>query len=218
MTTLSRRQLIKCGLSGAAVIASRGILTAAPKANHDGDVVLVNGKFVDGRGVVASVLTIKNGRIAKVGQAMPLGPNAKTIDLQGRTVIPGFCDAHVHYTRAGINPGHEARRIERAFSIAELEETIARRAGSVPAGEFITCIGGWNHTQFAESRRPTKKELDDAAPKHAVYISGTGGGTGAITNSRGRAFFATKGVNVDETTGVVSAAAGAMKALPSFQS
>jgi len=217
MTTLSRRQLIKCGLSGAAVIASRGILTAAPQANNDGDVVLVNGKFVDGRGIVASVLTIKNGRIAKVGQAMPLGPNAKTIDLQGRTVIPGFCDAHVHYTRAGINPGHEARPIERAFSIAELQETIARRAGSVPAGEFITCIGGWNHTQFAESRRPTKKELDDAAPKHPVYISGTGGGTGAITNSLGQAFFAAKGVSVDDASGIVSSANPALAALQAMQ-
>ena len=120
---------------------------------------------------------------------MRLGPDAQTIDLGGRTVVPGLFDAHVHYTRAGVNPGYEARRIERAFSIAELQETIARRAASVPPGEFITCIGGWNHTQFAEARRPTKAELDAAAPKHAVYISGTGGGTGAITNSLGRAFF-----------------------------
>src|SRR5207249_2078040 len=111
--------------------------------------------------------------------------------------IPGFVDAHVHYTRAGINPGHEARRIERAFSIAELQEAISQRAKAAPEGEFITCIGGWNHTQFSESRRPTKSELDDAAPKHPVYISGTGGGTGAITNSRGATFFGSKNVNVD---------------------
>src|SRR5262249_47020342 len=178
----------------AAVIASRRILTSAPQANTDGDLVLVNGKFVDGRGVVASALTIRNGRIVKLRQQVQLASDARSIDLQGRTVIPGFCDAHVHYTRAGINPGHEARRIERAFSIAELQETIANRARSVPAGEFITCIGGWNHTQFAESRRPTKRELDDAAPKHPVYISGTGGATGGITNSLGQAFLAAKGV------------------------
>ena len=67
----------------------------------------------------------------------------------------------------------------------------AREVG--PRGAFITCIGGWNHTQLAENRRPTKAELDAAAPKHGVYISGTGGGTGAITNSLGRAFFAAKG-------------------------
>jgi predicted amidohydrolase YtcJ len=223
-TELSRRELIKCGLAGLAVTAGRGALSAVPQASatrvqaaSNGELVLVNGKFIDGRGVIASALTIKNGRIVNVGQALPLGPGAKTIDLRGRTVVPGFFDAHVHYTRAAMNPGYEARRIERAFSIAELQETIAKRAASVPAGEFITCIGGWNHMQFAEARRPTKKELDDAAPKHPVYISGTGGGTGAITNSLGRAFLASKGVSVDEASGVVSAANAAVAVLQSGQ-
>jgi predicted amidohydrolase YtcJ len=218
MSKLSRRALIKAGFGGAALIAGRGILAASPAQGSSGaDLALVNGKFVDGRGVVASVLTIRNGRIVNVGQKTPLGPGGQTIDLGGRTVIPGLFDAHVHYTRAGVNPGHEARRIERAFSIKELQDTIARRAQSVPPGEFITCIGGWNHTQFAEARRPTKAELDDAAPKHAVYISGTGGGTGAITNSLGQAFFAAKGVNVDAASGVVAAAGPAVAALQTAQ-
>jgi predicted amidohydrolase YtcJ len=146
-----------------------------------------------------------------------LSPDARTIDLGGRTVVPGLIDAHVHYTRAAVNPGYEARRIERAFSIAELQETIARRAASVPPGEFITCIGGWNHTQFKEARRPTRVELDAAAPTHAVYISGTGGGTGAITNSLGARFFAAKGINVDETSGIVASAADAVAALQAVQ-
>src|SRR4029077_9858229 len=168
-----------------------------------------------GRGVVASALTIKNGRIVNIAQK--LGPDAQTVDLGGRTVVPGLFDSHAHYTRAGVNPGYEARRIERAFSIAELQEAISRRAESVPPGELITCIGGWNHTQFSEARRPTKAELDAAAPRHPVYISGTGGGTGAITNSLGRTFFASKGVAVDETTGLVSAANAAVTALQSVQ-
>ena len=131
--------------------------------------------------------------------------------------IPGLFDSHAHYTRAGVNPGYEARRIERAFSIAELQEAIARRAESVPPGELITCIGGWNHTQFAEARRPTRAELDAAASRHAVYISGTGGGTGAITNSLGRTFFVAKGVAVDEQNGVVTSAAAAVAALQAAQ-
>ena len=217
--TFSRRELI----TGAAAVAGSRVLGAAPQTaspnagprGSDGDLALVNGTFVDGRGVVASALTIKNGRIVNAAQG--LGPDAQTIDLGGRTVIPGLFDSHAHYTRAGVNPGYEARRIERAFSIAELQETIARRAESVPPGELITCIGGWNHTQFAEARRPTKAELDAAAPKHAVYISGTGGGTGALTNSLGRAFFVAKGVAVDEQSGVVTSAAAALTALQAAQ-
>ena len=53
------------------MIASRGILRAAPQSasanpaqrGADGDLVIVNGKFVDGRGVVASALTIKDGQV-----------------------------------------------------------------------------------------------------------------------------------------------------------
>jgi predicted amidohydrolase YtcJ len=214
---ISRRELIRTGLGAAATLAGRGILDGAPQRGGETDVVLINGKFVDGRGVAGSRLTIKNGRIVNVGQTGTPAAGVRTIDLGGRTVIPGFVDAHVHYTRGGINPGYEARRIERAFSIRELQEAIAKRAETVPAGEFITCIGGWNHLQFAEARRPTKTELDEAAPRHAVYISGTGGGTGAITNSLGRTFFSTKGVAVDEVTGVVSAANAAVTALQGAQ-
>jgi predicted amidohydrolase YtcJ len=182
-----------------------------------GDLVLTNGRFVDGRGAVASALTIRNGRIAALNATSPVAPDTRRIDLGGRTVVPGFVDAHVHYTRAGVNPGYEARRIERAFSIAELQEAIARRAASAPPGAFITCIGGWNHTQLKEARKPTRAELDEAAPRHPVYISGTGGGTGALTNGLGRSFFASRGVAVDETTGAIAAPAEALSALQTSQ-
>ena len=224
--TMTRRELIRRAATGTLLAAAgtvRGAQQPQPPAAPSPppppliDIVLVNGKFVDGSGVVGSSLTIRNGRIAAVGRTMRLAEDARTIDLGGRTVVPGFVDAHVHYTRAGVNPGYEARRIERALSIAELQETIARRAASVPPGEWITCIGGWNHTQFREARRPTRSELDEAAPKHAVYISGTGGGTGAITNTAGQAFLATRSVAVDAATGVVTAANAAVAALQTTQ-
>jgi predicted amidohydrolase YtcJ len=219
----SRRDLLKVALAGAAAYAGSHALVgdvrlaAAQRGAPVADLLLTNGRFVDGRGLVGSALTIRNGRIAGVGEARTLGSASRTIDLRGRTVVPGLFDAHVHYTRAGVNPGYEARRIERALSLAELQEAIATRAKSVPPGAFITCIGGWNHTQLAENRRPTKTELDAAAPKHGVYISGTGGGTGAITNSVGRTFFASKGVMADEATGVVASAQAAVAALTAAQ-
>ena len=219
----SRRDLFKAALAGAAAYAGSEALAggvrlyAAQRGGPSADLLLANGRFVDGRGVVGSALTIRNGRIVGVGDARALGSATRTIDLGGRTVVPGLFDAHVHYTRAGVNPGYEARRVERALSIAELQEAIATRAASVPPGAFITCMGGWNHTQLAENRRPTKAELDAAAPKHGIYISGTGGGTGAITNSVGRAFFAARGVMVDEATGVVMSAQAALAALQTGQ-
>ena len=170
--TLSRRELIASAAAGAAAMSAR-ILDATPQTappgagqrRSDGDLALVNGRFVDGRGVVASALTIKNGRI--VNAAQRLGPDAQTIDLGGRTVIPGLFDSHAHYTR-GRQPRFEARRIERAFSIAELQEAIARRAASVPPGELITCIGGWNHTR--SPRRDGRPERN-WMPQHPAMPS-----------------------------------------------
>jgi predicted amidohydrolase YtcJ len=220
--SFTRRELLKSMAAGAAAAvagaAPAGVAASQGAARQiAADLVLTNGRFVDGRGLVASSITIRNGRILQLDAAPGLAADATTIDLRGRTVIPGLIDAHVHYTRAGVNPGHEARRIERAFSIRELQDAIARRAATVPPGEFITCIGGWNHTQLAEARRPTRAELDEAAPKHPVYIAGTGGGTGGIANGAATKFFASKGVAVDEASGVVSAAPAALAALQAAQ-
>jgi predicted amidohydrolase YtcJ len=220
---LSRRDLLKRAAAGVAAIGGGHLAVGAATTNvaaqalNSGDLILTNGKFVDGRGQVGTSLTIRNGRIAAIGKTAPLAPDARTIDLGGRTVVPGLFDGHVHYTRAAVNPGYEARRVERAFSIAEMQEAIAERAKSVPPGAFITCIGGWNYNQFAEARRPTKAELDAATSRHAVYISGTGGGAGAVTNSPGVAFFEGKSVAVDSRTGAVASAPAALAALQGTQ-
>src|SRR5215204_4305702 len=93
----SRRDLIRTAAVGAAAIAGAGNATGAGQsapANATqptyGDMALVNGRFVDGRGIVASSLVLKNGRIAGVGQTIPIAAGAPTIDLGGRTVIPGL--------------------------------------------------------------------------------------------------------------------------------
>ncbi len=220
--SLSRREIFKGAAAGAAIAMGGGMLSSSvsaqpPHVSGNGDLALVNGKFVDGNGIVANAITIKNGRIVNVGQAMALGPEAKVTNLKGRTVIPGLFDGHVHYIRAGQNPGHTVRTIEAAFSIAELQEAISSGAESVPLGEFITCVGGWNQNQFAEMRLPTKAELDEAAPDHPVYISGSGGGAQGVVNGRGQIFMVANGVPVDDTSGVVSSRNAALAALRAVQ-
>ena len=196
---------------------AQGSTRVPPGGAAKDDLALINGKFVDGRGNMTTALAVRNGRITGVGPEKEPDADVVVVDLGGRTVIPGLFDSHVHYARAGVNPGYEARRIERAFSIRELQEAIARRAKTVPSGAFVTCIGGWNHLQFAEARRPTKAELDDAAPGHAVYLSGTGADTGAITNGRGETILASRGVKVDAATGRVGSPDEALTALRGVQ-
>ena len=78
----------------------------------------------------------------------------------------------------------------------------------MPAGEFITCIGGWNRNGFAEKRLPTPSELDAAAPQNPVYLSETGGGGQAVTNTSGISFFQSQGVTVDSNAGTLNANQG----------
>ena len=211
----SRRDFIK----GAALAAGGAVLGGAASETVVGDaasaatgfpgkepsacdgsqgLALINGRFLtmDHRDSVVSAVAIRNGRIAEVGRhAQAIGPCAQTINLRGATVIPGLIDSHVHFIRCGLNPGHEVRIIELAASIPELQQMISERAQTVPRGEFITCVGGWNINGLAERRLPTVAELDAAAPNHPVYLSTTGTG-GGVTNTLGRAFFESKGVVV----------------------
>ncbi|HET9360842.1 MAG TPA: hypothetical protein VFO58_13920, partial [Vicinamibacterales bacterium] len=70
---------MKRAAAGAAAIAGSGIVAgpafagAAAQNASPADLALVNGKFVDGRGQVATGLTIRNGRIAGIGEARALG-------------------------------------------------------------------------------------------------------------------------------------------------
>jgi len=81
------------------------ILVAAPftAAAQVPDTVLVNGKVVtvDDRFTIAQALAIKGGRILNVGTTAEIealkGPSTRTIDLGGRTVIPGLIDNHAHW-------------------------------------------------------------------------------------------------------------------------
>jgi predicted amidohydrolase YtcJ len=234
---MSRRDFVKGAATGAALAAGGATLAGKAQAGTtrkatvaaeakgpdvcDGsrDVALVNGRFLtlDGSDSVVSAVAIRDGRIAETGHAQALGPCSTTINLKGATVIPGLIDSHVHFIRCGLNPGHEVRIIETATSIRELQQMISDRAKSVPAGDFITCIGGWNRNGLAEKRLPTAAELDAAAPSNPVYLSQTGGGApGGVTNSAGAAFFASKGVAVG-ANGTIASTGSAQAALVSVQ-
>ena len=93
-------------------------------------------------------------------------------------------------------PGHDIRRAETAFTIEQLQQLIADRSEGVPAGEFITVLGGISGSQFAEGRMPTLTELDAVSgDDHPVYIQQGFAGP-AFTNSAGIKFFQSKGLAV----------------------
>jgi len=160
--------------------------------------LLTNGRIhtMDAQRTVVSKVRIANGRFVEVGDAAGSGVGCTdTIDLRGRTVIPGMIDNHFHVQLVGSRPGYETRAIETAFSIAEAQAVIRERAKTVPEGAFITAIGGLQPRQFVENRLPTLAELDAAAPRHPVYIHVSFNGP-AVTNTLGKRFFESQAIPV----------------------
>jgi len=197
MSDISRR-----GFFGAATAAAVGAAataapdlaaqtpTPAPPAVADETIALVNGRIhtMDGRNSVARAVTIRNGRFITVGDAAPRNiPNMRTIDLGGRTVVPGLIEAHVHIVSLANRPGYHTI-LENTNSIREVQETLAARRKDVPEGQWITSMGGWIPNQWAEQRRPTRRELDDAVPDRPVLLYERFTGP-AITNSAGKKLF-----------------------------
>ena len=181
------------------------------------DLRLVNGRIhtMDAKNSIVTSVTIQNGRFDLVGQSGKVSRCTKTIDLKGRVVVPGLIDNHNHIVLLGIRPGHDTR-LETAASIKDVQTAIAARAKSVPAGEFITAMGGWNQVQFAEKRLPTSAELDAAAPNHPVIVYQAFTGPAAV-NTRAKTFFASKGVAVNDT-GTIAANAPSVAALNALRS
>lgn len=166
------------------------------------DLRLVNGNILtmNSDDTVVKSLRIQDGRIVALGEEAG-GDNSssvcvKEIDLKGRTVIPGLIDSHMHFVRAGMAPGHDLRAAETLESVTALQALIAEQAKILSEDTVITVIGGITPTQFEEKRLPTLLELDEVAPNHVVYMQ-VGFAGPALTNSKGKKFFAARGLETD---------------------
>jgi len=137
------------------------------------DTILLNGKVVQYGAPPAQALAVRDGRIAAVGTSgdmrMLTGPRTRIVDLDGRTVIPGLIDSHIHAIRAGLSFITEVHWIG-ARTLAEALDRLRAAAARAPKGSWLIVAGGWTERQFAERRRPTQAEIAEAAPEHRVYV------------------------------------------------
>jgi predicted amidohydrolase YtcJ len=139
------------------------------------DTVLFNGKIltVDADFSVREALAIAQGRVLATGTSAAMkklaGDATRLIDLGGRTVIPGLTDGHIHGVRAALTFGTEVNWIG-VPALKQALDKIRQAATDRKPGSWIVVAGGWTEEQFAEKRRPTPKEVADAAPDNPVYI------------------------------------------------
>jgi predicted amidohydrolase YtcJ len=175
----------------AALLLACALSTARAEPPAAAGTIFLHGRIVtlDAAGTIVAAVAVKDGRILATGTDAKIrklaGARTQVVDLQGRTVLPGFIDGHAH-------PSVAVRMIERYLdgriattpSVAVLLNKIATRAAGTPAGEWIIVAGSSSsQTRFAERRIPTRAELDSAAPKSPVmFLNGT---HEAVVNSAG---------------------------------
>ncbi|HSP70429.1 MAG TPA: amidohydrolase family protein, partial [Bryobacteraceae bacterium] len=172
----SRRGFL--GASAAAAAAAgigpaSNILSGQNRTPIDSDetLALVNGRIhtMDAANTIATSVTIRNGRFVALNAAPAAAPGVRTIDLGGRTVVPGLVEPHIHIVSLGNRPGYHTI-LENTASIREIQEALAARRKNVPPGAWITSMGGWHPNQWAEHRHPTLAELDAAVPDRPVLL------------------------------------------------
>jgi len=165
------------------------------------DVLVTNGRIhtMDVADTVVASVRIVGDRFAEVGTSrLPTSRCTRTIDLEGHTAVPGLIDNHNHIVLLGLRPGHDTR-LESAASIGDVLALLAARAAALPAGEWITSIGGFDINQFVPPpgmpRFPTLAELDSVTPNHPVFIQMSFSGP-SVTNTLGLQFFRQKGIEI----------------------
>jgi predicted amidohydrolase YtcJ len=143
-----------------------GAVTSADLALTGGNVLTLRSSQPS-----AEAVAVKGDRIVKVGTneeiSQLVGKDTKVIRLNGKTVVPGFIDTHIHVADFGrlltwID-------LSDVGSIKEMQKSLSRHVEKLPNGKWL--LGrGWDQTRFAEKRLPTRFDLDVVSPDNPVIF------------------------------------------------
>ena len=138
------------------------------------DLVLINGKIVtvDKNNPTAAAVAIKGDKILEAGSDSDIKKyidiqTTKIIDLKGKMAVPGFIDAHIHFTGAG----EELLQIQLRYvsDINEIQRKVKEKAAESKKGEWI--VGsGWDHEILPGKKWPTKEIIDPVSPDNPVIL------------------------------------------------
>ena len=169
----SRRQF----MVGASMLALPGWLSSCARSAV-ADIVLLGGEIhtVDAANRRVEALAVSAGKIFATGSNTEMqrfiGANTRRVDLEGRTVLPGINDSHLHLLIWGLSqpPFSIDLTYPTVHSIAEVVAAVGQVAGTKSAGEWI--VGrGWDQPYFSEGRAPTAADLDAVTPDNPVALT-----------------------------------------------
>ena len=149
------------------------------------DLIFTNGNVytVNDKQPHAQAIAVKGDRIVFVGTntaAKKLqGKNTRVVDLRGATVLPGFADAHAHFT--GVGQREMTLNLEGITTLEDFLAKIKERVNQAKPGEWVTGRG-WIETFWKPPVFPTRADLDKVAPSNPVYLT-RADGHASVANS-----------------------------------
>lgn len=173
-----------CSLAVTACIVAFGVGGASSALAAQVDLILKNGKIatIDEQNSFVSTVVVNDGRIVAVGdETVAAGYTAKrTLDLGGKTVLPGFVDNHVHPgpARPRVAPGEVD--LVHAYTWAENEKILREAVKNLPPGVWLRASAFRRYFTDAEPstvwinedvrKIPTRWMLDKIAPNNPVIV------------------------------------------------
>lgn len=122
---------------------------------------------------VAQAVAVSGGKIIKVGTTAEVlklkNKKTKVIDAQGKTLVPGIFDSHLHVIRGGRFYNAELRW-DGVKSLKRALQMLREQAQRTPAGQWVRVVGGWNAYQFEEKRLPTLQEINEATGQVPAFV------------------------------------------------
>lgn len=159
---------------GLGVLASIVLRTPQPPAHQ----VFINGDVLtmDANNTIAQALSVRGERIDAVGTTdaimQTVTEETVVVDLKGRTLLPGFIDAHGHFPGSGmkvVSIDLNSPPIGTMRTMTEVMAAIRAKAEQTEPGEWITGFG-YDDTLLAEKRHPTRADLDAVSTEHPIAI------------------------------------------------
>lgn len=145
-----------------------------PRGTRRADMILVNAnvRTMDRTAPRARAIAIAGGRVLGVGTLREMealkGPDTRVVDMGGKTVMPGFIDAHMHFSSVILDDFVSASA-DKVPTIAALSALLRDASAKTPAGSWVR-LKWYDPSIMQERRAPTLAELDAAAPDHPVFI------------------------------------------------
>jgi predicted amidohydrolase YtcJ len=157
------------------------VFLTALAAPEPADLIVLNANVLtmDAKQPAAEAFAVRAGKFARVGSnadvKLMAGPHTRVLDLDGKTVVPGFIDAHAH-PRPIYQEGSPWHTVEagpdKVKTIEDLIAAVRRQAGKTPKGMLITG-SGYQETKLG--RHPNRHDLDKATADHPVVITHSSG-------------------------------------------